>query len=73
MDDAFAEIISAQTSACLAYHVALPWSRQKMGRAAIQSETIRLTHSFRRNAPMPGGKCECYKMLEAYESPTKCH
>ena len=59
MDDTLAEIISAQTNASLAYHVVKlimwhgpTWSMQKMGRAVIHSENIRVAHSFRRNATM---------------------
>ena len=59
MDDTLAKIISAQTNASLAYHVvklimwhAPTWAMQKMGKAVIHSENIRVAHSFRRNATM---------------------
>ena len=59
MDDSLAEIISAQTNASLAYRVenlimwhAPTWPMQKMGRAVIHSENIRVAHSFRHNATM---------------------
>ena len=59
MDATLVEIISVQTKEGLAYHVIKlimwlgpTWSMQKMGRAVIHSENIRVAHSFRRNATM---------------------